>query len=771
MWIKNFRHKKLQTLMIFMIIMLCTTLMTGSVSILISLDKPFQEFAKECHSATAVLYLHSEEEEDIISLGKEIEELPEVERVEFTKFHFISEEITFNDRKLEGFFKLTEYKDEVFGKIRYLQGDKKLTAALKENECIIPACMSNEYNINTGDSITLLAAGGAINYTVRGVYSEAYNTSTAFDSDVLVKRLPETVKGTINIKLYGKAGVTGDDIEEAYREKYDGQLNGQIVSLESVIGNNLLPGNMVGAVFLAMGVIMLFVSGIIIKFMIQNTMITDAKTIAVYKTMGYTSGDILKMYLVFYFAVVSAACIVGVGNSVFLSNIILSSMLKNMGQLADNNVLVPGILCYILTVSFVLGIIYRIIGKTKRVKPVYALNGMSNSSSQKKKDYKGNSKLQFSPFGIALRTLLRNKKSVISILITSIVTIFSINFAVISLDVANTMKENNDYWLGVDKCDLMISVTDTENYDIVEKVIKEDSRVAKYIKSNLNKRVTMKWKKGMKSTTMSAFIFDDFSQRKLPITLGRNPEAGNEIAIASKVARELNKTVGDYIEVYLDGQKRVDLLITGIFQTYYQLGNACRLTTAVYIENNQNFIYDNFSIYLENKETMNTLIEDMKLKIGGSGNVFPRTEAFSSIMNMIVKPQKRAIPPVVALVLLIGGINIFCIVLLKNANSEKINGIYKCLGYSTWHLISSNLYYVGMVAVVSISIAVPMVIRIYPNIMKLSLSMFGFIKYPVSYNLGHIALANTAIFMTFILSTLISSRSIRNVNVRDLVQE
>lgn len=771
MWAKNFRHKKLQTSMIFLIIMLCSMLLTASMSILKSLDKPFKEFAKECAAAEATLYPYSDKDEDVISLGKQFLNLEEIKRVEYIRAHYITEELTFGGKKIESFAKLTEYNDAVYGKSRYIKGDRNTALNLQEDECIIPACISNEYNIKTGDKIKLKLPSEEINYTVKGIYTDAYNTSTAFESNLLVKRLPKAIQSQLYIKLYGNDGINGIRIEEAYREKYDGQMNGQIDTLEDRIDNSLIAGHIVGAVFLAIGIVMLFVCCLIINFMIRNAMITDAKTIAVYKTMGYTSGDILKMYLTFYFIVVSAASVIGIGGSVFLSDTILISVFKNMGKLVSNNVLLPGVLCYALIVTFVLGIIYKIIGRTRRVKPVYALNGMINSSTKKKKEYKGNSKMQFSALGIALRTLSRNKRGALSIIITSIVTIFSINFAVISLDIANTMKDNNDYWLGVDKSDVMINVTDNNQYKKVETIVKEDSKVNYYLNSNIDTAITMKWKKGMKSTVMYGFVFDDYSKAKLPLIKGRNPEAGNEIAISSKVAGNQNKTIGDYIEVYLDGGKKFDLLITGIFQTYFEMGDSCRVTTSLYTKNNCSFKYNSISIHLKDAKDTKAFIKDMKDKVDGSGNVMARTEAFGTIMNMIVTPQKKAIPPVVALVLLVGGINIFCIVMLKNTNSEKTNGIYKCLGYSTMHLVLSNLYYVVIVAVASIAVAVPMIIVFYPDIMKACLSMFGFLKYPVNYNVLHITIANLVVLIIFIVSTLMSSRSLSKVSVRDLVQE
>lgn len=771
MWIKNFRHKKLQTLMMFLIIALCSMLLCASVSILISLDKPFKDFAKECNSAATILFPYSHKDNEVIALGEQFAKLNVVKKVEYTRVHSLQEDLTFKGKKIDAFLKLTEFNDAVYGKTRYLQGNKNAAASLKKNECVIPASISNKYKIGVGDKLKIHGDSKDLIYTVKGVYSDPYNISAAFSTDILINKLPEEMTGRLYIYIYGKDGITGSKIEEAYREKYNGQMNGEMYTLDDSMSNSLIAINVVGGVFLAIGIIMLIVSCIIISFMIKNAMITDAKSIAVYKTIGYTSGDILKMYLSFYFVIVSAACILGIGSSIGLSDIILSSMFKNMGQVADNNILIPGIPCYVLITGFVLGIIYKIIGRTKKVKPVYALNGMTSSSTKKKKEYKGNSKMQFSALGIALRTLLRNKKGAIGIILTAIVTIFSINFAVISLDVAYTMKDNNDYWLGIDKCDVMISTMSNKEYEKIEKLIKEDSRVNHYLCINLDGTVAMKWKKGMSSTVMDAFVYDNYSQAKLPVIKGRNPEAGNEIAIGSKIAGNLKKSVGDYIEVYLSDNKKVNLLITGIFQTYYELGDVCRLTTDVYTENNIPFEHNHFSIYLKDKKDMAAFMSDMKKQVNSGSKVSARTETFSNIMDMIVTPQKDAIPPVVALVLLVGGINIFCIVLLKNATSEKTNSIYKSLGYSTWHLVLSNLYYVLMIAAASMAAALPMTIIFYPAIMKACLARFGFLEYPVTYNPWHIALASVGILVIFIISTLISSRSLRKVRVRDLVQE
>jgi ABC-type lipoprotein release transport system permease subunit len=237
------------------------------------------------------------------------------------------------------------------------------------------------------------------------------------------------------------------------------------------------------------------------------------------------------------------------------------------------------------------------------------------------------------------------------------------------------------------------------------------------------------------------------------------------------MAKMLNKNIGDYIEIYLEEDKRADQLITGLFQSFLQFGTVCRLTTSAYTENDCEINYNTISVYLNKSKDTENFINDMKVKIGGSGNVIKRTEQYGSIMNMIVAPQQKALPPVAALIMIIAGLNIFSIVYLKNMKSQKINGIYKCIGYTTWHLILSNLWYVAAIATAAVVVTLPLSILTYAPIMKLSLSMLNFMEYPMTINLTHMITVNIAVFLIFIASTLASLKALFTANARDLIQE
>lgn len=771
MWLKNFRIRKLQTFVMVITILLCGVLLGGAMCILSSLNKPFHELAEECDSAQILVYPYSSKDEDVQTLADQLQKMDSIHTTICVRQHYLTEEVSVNGTKLKCFLTLREYNQKVFGQDRYIAGSDRITSQLKPNECAIPACVANEYHVQMGDQVKIRTVMGDMYYTVKGIYADPYNASTAYDSSILISKLPDGITGNLQIYVYGDQHMKMSALEEMYQNTNHIQFPGQLHSVEDAISGSLLALKILGAMLIVIGGVMLVVSCLIINFMVRNAMITDAKTIAVYKTMGYQTKDILGMYLMFYFVTSSVATIVGLFFAKFFADIELKQLYQDIGMSANVSMLVTGLCCYLVVESVILFTVFGIVIKTRKVKPVYALRGMSNANSKKRIGQKDHYQGSFSPFGIAMRMILRNKKGMVGILVISIVTVIGINFGVISLDVANGMKDTNYYWLGIDRCNIMVTLSEDAKMADVEDILKNDNRIDKMVASSYDSGVViLDWKKGMNACVMYPFVYKDYSKVSLPVIEGRNPASGNEIAISGKIANDTGKTIGDYLDVSIAGTTK-NFLITGLYQTYYNMGDACRFTMDAYKDTNRTPRYDTLSIYLKEGVNQEKTIEDMDQLLGGYGKVLPRTEQFSSIMDLIMKPQQNSIPPMVILALIIGATDIFGIVLLKNTKDEKTNCIYKCIGYSSAHLIMANLIYVMSLALISIAVALPITILLYPKIMTLALSMFGFIEYSVQFNIWHIVICNSAVFGVFVISTLLSSHSVWKVNVRDLVIE
>ena len=771
MWRKNIRKRKLQTLVMTIIVMLCAILITTSFSILTSLNEPYERLAEECDSPSGLIYGYDSSEKAISSLKEQLQQLPQMNEVLRIKKHYVEEDMLVNQKKIECFTAIKEYNDRIFGKVHYLKGDRETTLTLKKNECIIPACIANEYDIQLGDEITFKHVNGDLSYRVIGIFTDPFDSSLAFDSSVIIKEIPNELYTDYQIYYYSEKDYTGAEIKEMYFQKYATQFPGELSTVSGKIEDALISSKLVGAILLVIGLIMLVISCFIIYFIIRSVMISDAKKIAIYKTLGYREHDIRQMYVIFYFVLASVATIVGIICSRFLARSILSDMYEDIGAEFDHFDVGIGIGCYVVIVGLIVLTVLWVVRKNIKVKPIYALNGMAPTNTKKRKEGNRSYQGSFSPFGIAIRMMLSNKKGLVGIVLIAVCSIIGINFGVISLDVARGMKDNNTYWLGVDRSDIMITISKGTNTEDVLKKLENTKEIEKSIPCSFGSGViSLDWKEGMDSSVMYPFAYDDYSNVDLPVLRGRNPKRGDEIAISGRIAADTDKEIGDYLDVCIDGEKR-SYLITGMYQTYYNMGHSCRVTMDTFKETKRENSYDTVSIYLKEDADVHTVLEMIEKNIGAYGKVQLRQDLFASIMELITAPQESAIPPIVLLVLFIGGANIFCIVMLKNAKEERTNGIYKCIGYSSFHLLKANLIYIMLLALVSLVVALPLTLLCYPKIMTVALSTFGLLEYEVDYNVMHLAFCNSAVFVIFLVSTILSSKSIWKVNVRDLVLE
>ncbi len=766
MWYKNFRHKKLQTAIIAIIVTLSALLLNASISMLTSLDEPMEELKNECESPQIIAYPYSKDKAFIDQMADNIKSIDHVTDVQEINAFYLGESFKKGDIDISSYSEIAEYNEKVYKNVRVIEGTLDINN-YKENECAVPACISNEYDVKIGDTLTFGIENDIREYKVVCIYSDPYDMSTAFDSRILVKKLPAVSKISNFLFVYTD-GLSSKQLVSEYNKQF-GNFGATVYSIEAQIDNSLLSAHIVGGIFLGVGIIMLIVSCIVIYFMVSNALLSDSKKIAIYKTMGYTYHDILSMYLRFYAVVVGIGTVLGVIGSVFVSNLVLDSIFKNIGAVTKFNPFYPGILTCVGTTAFVLAVIYLIMRKMKNIKPVYALSGMSNRNT--KKSYKGNLDVAFSPAGIALRNFTRNKRGALGILITSVVTIFAINFAVVSVDVANNMEDTNDYWFSFDRSDFVIGVNSAKSLKETEQAIKQNSKVASYNFNTImeQSRALLDYEEGMENSVIYPSVYESYDTLNLPVIEGRNPENENEVALATVIADNLHKSVGDYINLTLAEDKKVSLLITGTYQTYMNMGETCRMTGDVFTKNNVDFHYSSISVYIKDGENREEVMNELKKTVPQTDTFTVREKCYESIMKMIADPQKAGIPPVMILIVIIGAVNIFSIILLKNAFNKKTNQIYKSIGYSSKELIYANLIYVGVIAIVSDLIAVPALLLTYEKIITAALSLFAMKEYPMNANYMHLLIANLVVILVFVVSTLLSSRSIRKINVRDLV--
>lgn len=762
MWLKKLRRKKGQSLIIILIVILCSALMTGALVIMTSWQKPYEQLKKECQSEKARIYLTEDTKESAELMQKKFLELDNVSRTQVVSYSYQGATVTVgNDELIDGFICISETESAPLN-MKCIDGE---LTNLSEGECLISAAVANMYDIQVGDYINAEMSG---KYFVKGIFTNPFNMNISYDSEIFVKELPKDSVREYYINVYSDSAGSGESILDDYRESNDGILEGRGTTTETRISNNQMTDQIFGAILLVMSILILLVSGVMIRYLIKNTMLTDRNSIAIYKTLGYLNSDISGIYLKMYLFLVLIGSIAGVFVSTFISDSFTTYTYLNLGVTKSGGTLWAGIVCVAGITAYVMFQVYLIVRKTKNVKPMEVFRGTIPTKMKLKKTGKRN--YSFSSVYMALRMMKNEKKNTIIIIITCVMAVYCVNFGVVAIRLIEGMESKNYYWIGFDKHDVSLEVDTSQHFQEQIDFLEKESGVAQLIKTSTDIFCTLPWEKGIGDTTVSSMVYETYEGIDMPTIKGRNPKYENEIALGEAVADRLGKTIGDYMDIYINGQKTT-LLICGTFQCFYNMGNSCRLLEQTVTNLGVTVPYKEASIYLEDGYDINTFIQENSEKYGLSWKLFPREEKYDAILSMVTGPQMVALKPFITMVLLLGGLNIIAVIYLKNKSYAKIFATYKAMGYSSRHLMLSNMCYVGMLGLGTILITVPLFMFCFPIVMVMAMSVFGFKEYPVTYDMMALLVSNGVTLLVFVICGLVSSINLYRNPIRELTEE
>ncbi len=767
MWFKKIRKKKVQSIFIVLILMVCSMLMTSSLVIMTAGDTPYKELTEECGSPIVKIYPFQSKDPVIAEQIKEnMEKLDMVEQVEVVPYYYILEKIQIDGKGTieDYFFHLMPWDDRTHGCIRMLKGSREL----KEGQCLISTVLSNSEEIKPGDTLNM---GNGISYQVSGIYADPYNMNLSFDSEIIVKENPPSEDLEYQVHVFAKEGSSGDEVIDAYRELNDGILEGKAITLETRIQNNQMTELIVGGILLGISVVILLISGIMIRYMIKSTLISEKKTIAIYKMLGYKNSRIISIYLKFYGFLVVVGTVLGSSLSKVISDSFTKNTFRNLGVTSSSSIIPVGMLCSGIIIAYALICVYLLLRVVGKIRPMEVFRNEGAYSGKKQKN--AGKVLGFSPIHMAMRMIFRDKKNTCMLVITCIMATYCVNFAATSMGILedDNFKAKNYYWLGFDKHDVSFSSADLKTYENTVEKLEKENEVEKVIKTTTQIAVSVPWEKGMGDTILSTMVYDTYENLDMPVIQGRNPAHSDEIAMGSLMAEKMNKQVGDYVDIYFNGNQKVTLLLCGTYQSLYDMGKSCRLLGKTLEEKGVSFQYGEASVYLKEGIEPEKFLKDHGKKYESDGKLIVRAEKYGNILSMISGPSMLAIRPFMIIAILLGGLNIIAIVYLKNMDNRKNQSIYKAIGYSSWHLLKTNISYVFFVALFSMCITIPVFIAAFPKTMVLAFSVMGFREYPVSYDITVVAISNLGTLAVYLLSVLVASKSLYDNPISELTSE
>ena len=518
------------------------------------------------------------------------------------------------------------------------------------------------------------------------------------------------------------------------------------------------------AIMSVMAFFVLLIALVVIVSNIINYIQVSIKNLGALKAAGYTSGQLVLSLLLQFLGLTFIAALVGAALSYALFPAINIMMIAQTGiPYAIHFLPLPALISLIILGGTVALSVWFSAHRIKKIEPIVALrSGVQTHNFKKNRVPLEKTKAPLN-FALALKTTLSGVKHNITVCITMLVLSLVVVFSgLMTENIIVDMTPFLNLIVG-ETADSAINVQ-TEIEDDFLEVLNSDSRAEKaYLYNSLNVS-------HVGGAELMATLCDDFSKvnNQSVVFKGRFPKFDNEIAIATKYAKEKGFAIGNEIEITANG-KTEKYLISGFTQITNNLGRDCLLTRQGY-ERLGELTSVTYYINLVEGTDIDAFNEEMKGKfsdsVNGVINVLATIEGvgsvYVSLMTIIV----------IAILVLSAIIIAFVLYLLVRTllnNKKRDYGILKSLGFTTKQLIVQTALSFMPTIIISTVIGIIISCIIINPLTALFLSSLGIVKCTFNIPILFATIAGIAlILLSFGIACLLSLK-IKKIAPRNLL--
>lgn len=588
-------------------------------------------------------------------------------------------------------------------------------------------------------------------------------------------------------------GIRFDDYNQraGYWERFEGFLGTPYMeertTYEQISAFYFIMNKVIGFVMSFLGIVMMLVALFTIGFTISDAILSNYKTIGIFKSLGLSSSKIIYTYIVQYSFLALLTIIPGLILSRVLSGIIIENSLSFLKtdhspihiQGAGTEFIVGlGILLLILLC------VWLYASKARSIQPMQAIRyGMSEAAHSRitKRWNKGNNRgKDFErwpvPLVIGLRNVTKNLKGSILMIILTTITSAVLVFGLVLLNSIYQMQETSPLW-GYDSSDVVLMVVNesTFNRENIEADIQADPRVL-----HLNWASPAIGVVPADKTQSSGSMGNPSQSVSIPLTVvdgsldeigfaslsGRNPHNRNEISIGINISRQLKKELGDIIELYIEGERH-SFTVTGIYQSIANMSNQARVTADAVNKLNTDVGYIN----LKNSADSSEIVQQLNEKYGSGIQAIKQQTLLDSVFK-----EAAAVLLIPMSILGLLFLTVTCLIIYSTCRihirkETKTYGIYKSIGLTSNTLRGAVTW--GIVALSAIGASLGIICGVYllPALLRNLLSSYGIVKLPLLMQWTGITLLALLIMAVAGVGCWIASRVIRSTSPRILITE
>lgn len=797
----NLRKKKIQNGLIGLLILLSTLLLATSVTVILNTSNLFSDTHNKTNGSHEILMLDNDlhDPQKVYQWWNKQEGVQSSQLIPYRLLAGVSK---VEKEQVEALSILELYmmdtRSRPYGvdELIFAQGVESLVP--EKGTIWLPTSIAYLYEISVGDTLGFTTGDTHFEMKVSAVivdvpFGAPFPTSARIwmnhqDYHDQFQNMAGKDKYMMGLRFDDYSQVTSfwDQFEQDMGTPYLGSK----ISFGEISAFYLVMNKTIGFIMIFLGVVMMLVALFTIGFTISDDILSNYKTIGVIKALGLSSRRMMGIYLTQYALIAFLFIIPGLIASQWISGVIVESALSSLktgalkASLEANLITIAvGIFVFLLVVLSVL--VYA--NKARRIHPMQAIRyGMSesdNSTMTKRLTTKENNIMSFERAPllvvIGLRNVLKNRKA--TLLMTLLSTIMSavlvLGFVLI-YSISN-IKQTLPLW-GYDSSDIYLNVVNTSTFSHVEmnKEILSDPRIqyigwAGYAIGVVSPDKSLSSEHANTQSMNFQIITLDgkFDEIGFTTLKGENPQNKNEIAIGIGVAKQLNKEVGDVVEIYIEGHKH-DLTVTGIYQAVANKSISARVTADVLKVYRPDYNdYRAAYVNLEHDRDGDLIVKELNVKYKDSLAAISMQTAADATFKQAVA---SLLLPMSIMGLLFTGVT--CIIIYSTSRinirkESKTYGIYKSIGLTSTKIRWSLT--LGIVALSSIGAVIGIFVGVYllPMILGNILIEYGIVDLPLILHWGGIMAFACVTIISAGLGSWASSRLVATTSPHILVIE
>jgi len=740
----NFRSKKWMTLLTGLSIALASLLFSSGLSILQSIQKPFDQLFNRLN-ASHIVMLYDVNDQDPAELRQWFAHQPATERVSEGSPYFLCNGLLLRKGvKVELMVQLTEFGNDNLAQDKLMIIDGAHKKNPEHGEIWLPKYLADNYQIKIGDTIGIPGPSGSYPVMVSATVADPLygsgmiNPTRAWLSPgELPFLLPVTQLSGMQLGIRLK----NPDSTSALWERFTSRYNYSGVHLTYALFKNAYAGiyQIIGNVILVFSIMALVIALFMVRTSIISAIHDDFKLTGVFKALGFTPKNIVSVYAIQYFILAIVFIPAGLVGTWLVVRLMLGSISQKLGAFDSTGQSNQDLYFISFFVIALLVLVTAFIESRKaaKIKPVEAIRTGAPlkrfSAFLLPKDISAS--VLSLPFLMGLRLLSTNLKRSFSLGMIAFVTIFVILFSTNISSSFENLKDNKPAW-GFENGDIQMSRKEAVviglNHEQLMEILSGEKAIERVVPFSYAS-ISLLSKEDLVLLEINGKVYgDSLSHAGLFNLEGRNPQSANEISLCIGTARQLNKQAGDSINAFIEGQKTT-FLVTGIYQDVSNMGQGFRLHANALKRLNPIYTPSIYSIKLKDnshvKDYKNYLLKRLGETITIDANIEDRIAQMGIISGMKYALFALSFFFIFIMLLVIGSD-----MLISIKENEKNFGILKSIGWSPKQIRLSLVWKILLLTATALIAAILPGMLLSPVLMGQVTGGIGLIKFPFVIN-------------------------------------